>query len=356
MQKLFNPVQMGSLQLKNRIVMAPLTRQRCPDRVPHDLTAEYYAQRASAGLIVSEATSISEQGTGYDDTPCIYTAEQAKGWKKVTEAVHAKGGKIVCQLWHVGRISHPGFHGGEASVAPSAIKATGHIKYKWKQHDFEMPRALESSEIPGIIQQYAKASKLALEAGFDGIEIHAANGYLLEEFLKDNSNHRTDMYGGSIENRCRLLMDVLDECMALWPTGSVGLRLSPSGHVGGIDDSDPESLYEYLLAALPNRKMAYIHFVDEMPHDIEAGAKTIPSYWLRSECKAKMILCGNQTRETALEAVANGLTDAVAFGKEFISNPDLVERLQANAPLNQWDSKTFYGGGAEGYTDYPRME
>ena len=354
MDKLFTPVQMGALNMRSRIVMAPLTRQRCPSRIPDEMTAEYYAQRASAGLIISEATSISQLGTGYPDTPCIYSQEQVEGWKKVTRAVHQKGGLIVCQLWHVGRISDPVYHSGKENIAPSAIKPSGTIRMpQGKSKEAETPRALELTEISGIIDEFAQAARRAKEAGFDGVEIHAANGYLLDQFMKDGSNHRQDLFGKNIEGRCRLTLDVVYAVQSLWDRGCVGLRVSPSGRNGGIFDSDPEALYTWLLSQLPARDLAYLHVVDEMPHDQDAGHPTVPAFVIRAEWKGKMILCGNMNREKALKDVANGLCDAAAFGKDYISNPDLVQRLQNNTPLTPWDSSTFYTPGSKGYTDYP---
>jgi len=364
MKTLFDELNLGGLRLRNRFVMAPLTRMRSkqPGNVPWELNAEYYRQRASAGLIISEATQVSQQGQGYPGTPGIHTAEQVNGWKLVTSAVHAAGGKIFLQLWHVGRISHRSHQpGGALPVAPSAIKpAGGTYSAEWEEVDFETPRALDTAEIPEIVEQYRRGSGNAKLAGFDGVEIHGANGYLLDQFLQDGSNQRTDRYGGSIENRARLLIEVVDAVMEVWGTGKVGVRLSPYGTYNDMHDSDPLALFTYVIENLDERELAYLHLIEPRASlaseidDVVAGA--IDSARLfRRLFGGTLISAGGHTMASAQASISSGLADAVAFGRLFIANPDLPKRVRLGTVLNRHDRATFYGGDAEGYTDYPSL-
>ncbi|MDD0811095.1 alkene reductase [Curvibacter sp. RS43] len=365
MTTLFDPVQAGSLHLANRIAMAPLTRNRAPGAVPAAITATYYAQRASAGLLITEATAISHQGQGYADVPGLYAPEQIEGWKKVTTAVHAAGGKIVVQLWHVGRVSHTDLqpHNG-APVAPSALRAnTKTVLIKDGVPGFvdtSTPRALELSELPGIVEDYRLAARAAIEAGFDGVEIHAANGYLIDQFLKTGSNQRTDAYGGSIENRARLLLEVTRAITAEIGGDKTGIRLSPVTPANDVIDADPQPLFEYVLRELAPLGLAYVHVIEgatggprelaDRPFDY-AAAKTA---YRSAGGQAAWMVNNSYTRELADAAVAAG-ADIVAFGRPFIANPDLVERLRRNGPYNEGNRATYYGGGEAGYTDYPTL-
>ncbi|SIT31782.1 alkene reductase [Achromobacter sp. MFA1 R4] len=349
MNPLFEPLKVGDLTLRNRVVMAPLTRQRASaGRVPNDLMVEYYTQRAGAGLILTEATAVTPQGVGYADTPGLWSPEQVKGWRKVTSAVHDKGSLIVAQLWHVGRISDPMFLDGELPVAPSAIAAKGHVSHVRPKRAYVTPRALETDEIPGVVQAYRHGAQMAMEAGFDGVEVHAANGYLLDQFLQDSTNHRTDQYGGSVENRARLLMEVVDACVAVWGPGRVGVHLSPRGDAHDMGDSDRAGLFTYVARELGKRGIAFLCVREHEGPDS-----------LGPVLKAAFggVYIGNEgyTRESAEAAVAAGRVDAVAFGVPYIATPDLAERLQRNAPLNTPNPATFYASGAEGYTDYPAL-
>ena len=350
---LFSPIDIGAIRLTNRIVMAPLTRMRAPEQIPTALMTTYYQQRASAGLIIAEASQISPQGIGYPATPGLYNDEQVAGWKKITAAVHAQGGHIFAQLWHVGRISHPDLHHGELPVAPSAITPKGQAVTPSGYQPFVMPRALAIEEIPGIVNQYQVAAKNALEAGFDGVEVHSANGYLLDQFLRDGTNKRTDSYGGSMANRARFLFEVLEAVISVCGAERTGLRLSPSGTFNDISDSDPVTFFSYLLGELNRFNLAYLHIVDALECDIRHGAKTIDIAILRSAFKGILITCGGYDKARAEQTLAAGLADAVAFGQLYIANPDLVERFKQNAVLNQPDPSTFYGGNETGYTDYP---
>jgi N-ethylmaleimide reductase len=351
---------MGSLTLANRIVMAPLTRSRAATGdVPTPLMSIYYTQRASAGLIISEASQISPQGKGYIQTPGIYSTEQIAGWKLVTDAVHAKGGKIVIQLWHVGRISHPALQeGGALPVAPSAVTPNGWVFTGQGKEDMVTPRALELAELPGIVANFKRAAQNAMAAGFDGVEIHAANGYLLDQFLRDKTNLRTDVYGGSIENRTRLLLDVTDAILEVWEKEHVGVRLSPLSTVNDIDDSNPEALFTHVVQQLARRDIGFLHVIEGMTggprtpgrptdFDLDKLRRLFPNTYIANN---------GYTREMAIEARASNKADLIAFGKDFISNPDLVERLRRNAPLNALDATTLYGGDAHGYTDYPFLD
>jgi N-ethylmaleimide reductase len=356
--KLFSPLQVGDLSLPNRIVMAPLTRNRArPDGdVPHALNVAYYTQRASAGLLITEATQIMPEGKGYAWTPGIYSAEQVAGWRLVTDAVHAAGGRIVVQLWHVGRVSHTSLQpGGKAPVAPSAIAVdtqtfdgTGFVKTS-------MPRSLAIDEIPGIVAAYAQAARNAAEAGFDGVEVHAANGYLIDQFLRDGTNKRSDAYGGSVENRTRFLVEVIEAITREMPAGRVGLRLSPFSNANNASDTDPMTTFGRAIARVDAFGLAYLHLVEGQtggPRDLPEGADLSK---LRSLFHGVYMANNGYDRDLAIRAVEDGTVDLVAFGKLFIANPDLVERLRIGAPLNEPDRTTFYGGGEKGYTDYPTL-
>lgn len=364
MTDLFTPLTLGAITLPNRIIMAPLTRMRSkqPGNIPHALNATYYAQRAGAGLIITEATQISQQGQGYPATPGIHSDAQVDGWRLVTEAVHAHGGRIFMQLWHVGRISHSSHQpDGQAPVAPSAITPTGKVfTADWKQADYETPRALTPPQIQNILQDYREACLRAKQAGFDGVEVHGANGYLLDQFLQDGSNRRDDAYGGSIINRARLLLEVVDIAIDVWGQGRVGVRLSPYGTFNDMHDSDPITLFTYVLQQLSTREIAYVHMIE--PRATAAGGgeavnNNAPSTsaLFRASFAGVFISAGGYSPEMAQEAVAKGQVDAVAFGRHYISNPDLAERIRVGAPLTPYNRATFYGGGEKGYTDYPLM-
>jgi N-ethylmaleimide reductase len=349
---LFTPLTLGSLSCKNRVAMAPLTRSRAgPGNVPNALNALYYAQRASAGLIVSEATQISPEGQGYIATPGIHSPQQIEGWRIVTKAVHIAGGCIVLQLWHVGRISHPSFQpGGGLPIAPSAIRPNAQA---FTQNGFEpipTPRALETREIQGVVQRYAKAAQNAMEAGFDGVEVHAANGYLIDQFLRDQTNKRSDQYGGNFENRGRFLMEVTDAVTGAVGRGRVGVRISPQNIGNDIDDSDPQTLFNHVAKSLAGKEIAYLHVVEG-----DMSGKPMPRFdyaVLKRLFGGPVVANNNFDRPRAMTALAEGRADMIAFGKPFISNPDLVIRLLLGAPLATANHDTFYGGGEEGYTDY----
>ncbi|HQR97380.1 MULTISPECIES: alkene reductase [unclassified Polaromonas] len=366
MPTLFDPVQAGDLHLANRIVMAPLTRNRAPDAIPTPLMAEYYTQRASAGLLITEATAISHEGQGYSDVPGLYGTEQLDGWKHVTQAVHQAGGKIVVQLWHVGRVSHNELqpHGGKP-VAPSAITAkTKTVLIRDGVPTFvdtSEPRALQSQELPGIVHTYQAAARNAVEtAGFDGVEIHGANGYLLDQFLKSGSNQRTDDYGGSIENRARLLLEVTRAITGAIGGGRTGIRLSPVTPANDAFDADPQPLFDYVVKQLATLNLAYIHIIE----GATGGPRALPerpfnyaalkAAYRAAGGKGAWMVNNGYDLAMAGQAVQDG-ADLVAFGKAYIANPDLVRRLREGAPLNTPDKATFYGGGAKGYTDYPAL-
>ncbi len=353
---LFQPARLGPLALPNRIVMAPLTRSRTGSRgIPGPLNAEYYAQRASAGLIVAEATQISPQGQGYAFTPGIHDPAQVAGWTLVTEAVHQAGGRIVLQLWHVGRISHPSLQpGGGLPVAPSAIRPEGKAFTESGFQDFVTPRALETAEIAGIVEDYRRATVNAQAAGFDGVEIHAANGYLIDQFLKDKTNQRTDRYGGSIENRTRFLEEVTEAVVGAWSADRVGIRISPVSPANDIADSDPQPLFDHVVAQLNRFGLVYLHVVegatggprDNIAFDFQA---------LRQAFDGAYMANNGYDLALAQETLRAGRADLIAFGRSFIANPDLVERLRTGATLAELDRETLYGGGAKGYTDYPAL-
>lgn len=355
---LFEPVNLGPYRLANRIVMAPLTRSRAgDDGVPTSLMAEYYAQRASAGLIIAEGTNISAQGRGYALTPGLYTGEQVQGWRQITFAVHARGGRIFPQLWHVGRMSHPSLQpGGALPVAPSAIRPEATVFTSAGFEPCVTPRTLEASEIPKIIEQYREAGRKALIANFDGVEIHAANGYLLEQFLRDSTNKRTDGYGGSRENRARLLLEVVEAVARECGAERVGIRLSPLNRGNGADlDSDPAGTYGYIVERLNRLGLAYIHVIEgttQGPREVPGG---FDLQALRRAFKGLYMANNGYDLELALEARHRNLADLISFGRLYIANPDLVERLRSGAPLNVPDRETFFGGGARGYTDYPTL-
>jgi len=352
---LFDSLTLGSIELRNRVVMAPLTRGRAePDGTPTPLMRTYYQQRASAGLIVSEATAISNQGTGWFRAPAIYTDAHEAAWKPVTNAVHERGGKIVLQLWHMGRASHSDFHGGERSVAPSAIALSGTINTPNGPKDHETPRALEASELPGIVDDYVAAAKRAIAAGFDGVEVHAANGYLLDQFIRDGSNKRTDAYGGSVENRWRFPLQVVEAVIGAIGADRTGIRLSPTNPFQSMSDSDPVATFVHGTKALATLKPAFIHLIDPPPGHM-FGTDTPLYPHMRPIFDGPLILNGGFDRTRADAALAEGHADAIAFGVPFIANPDLPERLRDGAPLAAPRPEFFYTGEAEGYTDYPPL-
>ena len=351
MSSMFDPITLGAIHLPNRIVMAPLTRNRAtlPGRVPNALMRDYYVQRASAGLIITEASSVDPQGVGYPSTPGCWSDEQTQGWKQIVDGVHAAGGRIMMQLWHVGRISDPVYHDGRPPVAPSAIAAEGHVSLLRPKRLHPVPRALETEEVPDVVAAFRRGAENAKKAGFDGVEIHGANGYLIDQFLQDGSNKRTDRYGGPVENRARLMLDVADAAISVWGAGKVGMHLAPRGDAHDMGDSDLAKTFGYVAGELGKRKIAFI-FARESMKEPRLGPqlkKVFGGAWIANE---------GLTAETAAAVLAAGEADAVAFGKDYISNPDLVARLKAGAPLNAWNMQTFYSEGAPGYTDYPALE
>ena len=350
MPSLFDPVQIGDFKLPNRVIMAPLTRCRAVDnRVPNALMAEYYAQRASAGLIISEATAVDPMGVGYPNTPGIWSDEQVEGWKLITNAVAEAGGRIICQLWHVGRISDPVYLNGESPVAPSAIAAPGYVSLVRPKREFPTPRALETSEIPGVIAAYRRGAVNAMRAGFDGVEIHGANGYLLDQFLQDSSNKRTDDYGGSIANRARLMLEVADACADVWGPGRVGMHLAPRGDAHGAGDSEPAATFGYVARELGKRNIAFLCAREHLGEGRLGPA-------LKEAFGGAYVANEGFTAETAQATLDAGEADAVAFGKLFIANPDLPRRLEKRAPLNDPVPALFYGDDGRGYTDYPVLD
>jgi 2,4-dienoyl-CoA reductase-like NADH-dependent reductase (Old Yellow Enzyme family) len=349
MPSLLDPLTVGDLRLPNRIVMSPLTRSRAGvERVPNGLMAQYYAQRASAGLIISEATSVTPMGVGYADTPGVWSQEQVKGWRQVTAAVHAAGGRMLLQLWHVGRVSDPSFLGGALPVAPSAIAPEGMVRLVRPQRPYVTPRALDTSEIPSVVEAYRQGAANALAAGFDGAEIHGANGYLLDQFLQDGSNHRTDRYGGCIENRARLMLEVTDAVISVWGAGKVGMHLAPRGDAQSMKDSNPLATFSHVVRELGRRGIAFICVRESL------GAHRIGPQ-LRAAFGGIYIANEKFSRETADAVIARGEADAVAFGTPFIANPDLPRRFALGAPLNEPHPETFYAPGPKGYIDYPSL-
>jgi len=351
---LFQPLTLGELRLPNRIVMAPMTRNRADDAdAPHGLNTEYYRQRAGAGLIITEASQVSPQGKGYPRTPGIYSDKQIAGWRKVTDAVHSAGGRIFLQLWHVGRISHPTLQSdGALPVAPSAIAADGQAHTDGGPRAFVVPRALETAEIPAVVEQFRRGAENAKAAGFDGVEIHGANGYLVDQFLRDGTNRRTDTYGGSIENRVRFLREVVEAVASVWGAGRVGVRLSPLGNFNSMSDSNPAATFGHAAEVLSRHGLAYLHVV-EGGH--ESGEGQFDWAELRRRFGGIYMANGSYDHESAAAVLAGGRADLVSFATPYIANPDLAERFRLGAPLAQSDRATHYGGDARGYTDYPAL-
>ena len=346
MSVLFEPIELGNLKLANRIIMAPLTRARAGvERIPNETMAKYYAQRASAGLIITEATSVEPMGVGYAETPGIWSKEQVEGWKKITEAVHLKGGTIVLQLWHVGRISDPMFLNGKQPVSASAIAAEGHVSLVRPEKKYEVPRALETSELPAIVEAYRVGAQNAKDAGFDGVEIHGANGYLLDQFLQDSTNKRTDQYGGSIENRARLPLEVVDAILTVWNADCVGYHIAPRADSHSMGDSNLEATFTYLMEELGNRRLAFV-FSREHQGEGYLGNKLSRAFG------GAYIVNQQLEKEAAEVIIKNGNAKAVAFGMSFISNPNLVQKFKENLPLTPVNKETIYAKGETGYTDY----
>jgi N-ethylmaleimide reductase len=356
--QLFQPTRIGDIEVANRIVMAPLTRSRADEAqgdIPGSaMNVDYYRQRSGAGLIISEGTQVSPVGKGYMATPGIFSEGQVEGWKPITQAVHDAGSKIIAQIWHVGRITHPDLTGGAQPVAPSAIQPKV-VAYTHKgKVDVPVPHALSVAEIKEIVQQFRQAAANAIRAGFDGVEIHGANGYLVDQFIRDGSNHRTDEYGGLVENRCRFALEVVDACVAEIGAGRVGIRLSPLTSFNDVSDSHPQTVFGHLVEELNNRGIAFIHFIEGET----GGPRDVPGFdyaWARQAFKGTYIGNNGYTREMAIDAIASGKADAIAFGRMFISNPDLVERLKHKATLSEANPSTFYTPGPVGYTDYPGL-
>ncbi|NNU62971.1 alkene reductase [Ochrobactrum soli] len=349
MSSLFDPLKIGRLELPNRIIMAPLTRRRAGiERVPNAMMAEYYQQRAGAGLILSEATSVSPQGVGYWGTPGIWNDAQIEGWKLVTAAVHEAGGRIFSQLWHVGRISDPELLEGQLPVAPSAIAAAGHVSTLRPKRPHPVPRALETEEIPGIVADFRRSAENAMRAGFDGVELHAANGYLIDQFLQDKTNHRTDRYGGSVENRARFLLEILDAVIEVWGADRVGVHLRPRGEEHDMGDSNPKAIFGYVADELKKREIAFIFVREIEGHDSLLGE-------IKRRFGGPVIANELMSKEDGERFIEAGIADALAFGRDYIATPDLTERLKLGLPFNDQNKETFYGEGPTGYTDYPRM-
>jgi 2,4-dienoyl-CoA reductase-like NADH-dependent reductase (Old Yellow Enzyme family) len=351
MPTLFDPLKIGDLELPNRIVMAPLTRNRStgPGRVPNALMREYYAQRASAGLIISEATSVAPAGVGYPQTPGVWSAEQVEGWRNVVEGVHGAGGRIFLQLWHVGRISDPVYHDGALPVAPSAIAPKGHVSLVRPQRAYVAPRALKTEEIPDVIEAFRRGAENAKAAGFDGVEVHGANGYLLDQFLQDGANKRDDGYGGSVENRARLMLEVTDAVVSVWGAGRVGVHLAPRADSHDMGDSNLPATFGYAARELGKRRIAFL-----CARESTKAPRLGPD--LKTAFGGVYIANEGLSYDEAQAVVAAGEADAVAFGKLFIANPDLPRRFSLGGPLNAWNADTFYSDGPAGYTDYPALE
>jgi N-ethylmaleimide reductase len=353
---LLSPFTLGDLTLKNRVVLAPLTRSRAGEsRIPNALMAEYYCQRVSAGLMITEATVISQQGIGWRNTPGIYTDEQAEGWKQVVDAVHAKGGLIFLQLWHTGRASHSSYHQGQLPVAPSAIKLNGdEIHTPTGKHPYETPRALETEEVPGIVEDYRKAAERAKVAGFDGVEIHGANGYLIDEFLQSKTNQRSDRYGGSVENRFQFLKEVTEAILTVWSANRVGVRLSPNGVFNDMGSPDYRETFLYVASQLNTYKLAYLHVMDGLAFGFHGLGEPMTLSEFRTVFSGALMGNCGYTQAAAEAAIQSGQADLIAFGRPYISNPDLVERFSHNLELSPVaDMSVWYSFGAEGYTDFP---
>ena len=354
----FSDYRLGALALPNRFVMAPMTRSRAlAGNVPNPLAATYYAQRAAAGLLISEGTQVTPQGVGYIRTPGMHSPEQVAGWKAVTDAVHRAGGRIFAQLWHVGRVSHPDFHGGELPVGPSAIAGVGEAFTVNGRQPLGVPRALNLAELPVVVEQFRQAAVNAMAAGFDGVELHGANGYLLDQFLRDGANHRTDDYGGSIENRARFPLEVADAVISVWGPAHVGYKISPHFAMLGMSDSTPIDTFSYLARELGARRMAYLHIAEPVAGPAVAPPGTVRATpILRRLFEGPVIVNGGYNVESANAAIAAGEADLVAFGVPFLANPDLPERWRRGSPLNAPRLEHFYAGEEKGYTDYPTLE
>lgn len=357
--KLFQPTRIGDIEIANRVVMAPLTRGRSDEAagdVPGSaMNVEYYRQRSNAGLIISEGTQVSPAGKGYMATPGIYSDAQVEGWQPITKAVHDAGSKILAQIWHVGRVTHPDLNGGVQPIAPSAVAADGIAYTHAGKVALPVPHALTEAEITQVVNEYRRGARNAIRAGFDGVEIHGANGYLIDQFLRDGANMRTDRYGGSVENRCRFALEVVDAVVAEIGAGRVGIRLSPVTPANGMSDSNPQPVFEHLIEELNKRGIAFIHFIE----GATGGPRDVPGFdftWARRHFKGAYIANNGYTRDMALDAVEAGRADAIAFGRAFIANPDLVQRLQGNTLLNTPNPATFYTPGPVGYIDYPALE
>lgn len=349
MATLFDPLRVGELSLPNRILMAPLTRMRSgAARIPNALMVQYYAQRASAGLIISEATVVTPMGVGYADTPGIWSSEQVDGWKQVTAAVHQAGGRMFLQLWHVGRISHPMFLNGATPIGPSAVAPKGNVSLVRPETPYVIPRALELTEIPALIEAFRRGAVNAQLAGFDGVELHAANGYLIDQFLQDNANLRSDEYGGPVENRARLLLEVVDQLVSVWGAGRVGVHIAPRSDVHDMGDSDRVATFTHVARELGRLRIAFLCARERLGND-RIGPR------LKAGFGGVYVMNEGFTLESAAQAIGSGAADAVAFGKLFIANPDLPRRFALRAPLNEWQADKFYGGAAEGYVDYPAL-
>lgn len=352
MVSLFDPLQLGAVNLRNRIVMPSLTRARASqDRVPNDLMRHYYCQRASAGLIITEATAVSPQGAGYLNTPGIWCRAQVDGWRQITEAVHKKDGKIFLQLWHAGRVSDPEFLNGQIPVAPSAIACSGSLNLPYLQRPYVKPRALRTEEVDGVVADFADAAAKALQAGFDGVQIHAADGYLIDQFLHDQSNQRQDQYGGSIENRCRLLFEIVDACIGVWGAERVGVNLSPYETARSMLDSNPPLLFSHIAQGLGQRRIAFLFVEDSRTERSESFTAALKRLF-----GGPLIVNQGYDASAIKRTLEENVVDAIAFDQPFISNPDLVERLRTNAPLNPCEPDSIYGGGPKGYIDYPCLK
>ncbi len=355
--KLFEKYKLGDIELQNRMAMSPMTRSRAVEgNVPNPLSAIYYSQRAKAGLIISEASQVSTQGVGYIRTPGIYSPEQVEGWKDVTRAVHDAGGKIFMQLWHVGRVSHPDFHNGELPVAPSALPVEGEVFTYQGKKKMVIPRALELQEIKNIVEQYVKGAENAKTAGFDGVELHGANGYLLDQFLRDSSNKRTDVYGGSIQNRARLPLEVVEAIIKVWGSERVGYKISPHGTMHSMSDSNPVQTFSYLVTELSQLKIGYLHVAEPIQGSAAVPVEKRILPLLRNKFVNTLMVNGGYDAITGNAIIESGEADMVAFGSKFLANPDLPERFKRNAALNQPDFATFYSGEEKGYIDYPTLQ